>query len=108
MGRSINRAGTDNRLRSSLPKWRHGFSDRFRRINDVGNKRSAYPSIEDLEYLGEMNEISYSTKSTVEEYLKQNTLRHENILQPVGYYRQGFSGHEHHPTIRIDRMVPSG
>ena len=46
-----------------------------------------------MEYLGEMNEISYSTKSTVEEYLKQNTLRHENILQPVGYYRQGFPGH---------------
>ena len=47
------------------------------------------PGFEDLEYLGEMNEISYSTKSTVEEYLKQNTLRHENILQPIGYYRNG-------------------
>ena len=47
------------------------------------------PGFEDLEYLGEMNEISYSTKSTVEEYLKQNTLRHENILQPIGYYRKG-------------------
>ena len=87
MGRFINQAGMDNRLHSSLQKWRQGSSDDLNANGRMGIRVD--PGFEDLEYLGEMNEISYSTKSTVEEYLKQNTLRHENILQPIGYYRKG-------------------